>query len=92
MNEGYFWGVNIDINGKTFYEKDILISTESKLKEKCENYDEILNNLNIIKENSLNFVTNIIESNPQIKAHVNKKNDNEEIIDDDNLNELKDEI
>jgi len=92
MNEGYFWGVNIDINGKTFYEKDILISTESKLKEKCENYDEILNNLNVIKENSLNFVTNIIESNPQIKAHVNKKNDNEEIIDDDNLNELKDEI
>ena len=92
MNEGYFWGVNIDINGKTFYEKDILISTETKLKEKCENYDEILNNLNVIKENSLNFVTNIIESNPQIKAHVNKKNDNEEIIDDDNLNELKDEI
>ena len=92
MNEGYFWGVNIDINGKVFYEKDILISTESKLKEKCENYDEILNNLNVIKENSLNFVTNIIESNPQIKAHVNKKNDNEEIIDDDNLNELKDEI
>ena len=90
MNEGYFWGVNIDINGKVFYEKDILNS--SKLKEKCENYDDILNNLNILKENSLNFITDIIESNPQIKAHVNKKNDNDDVLDDDNINELKDEI
>ncbi len=92
MNEGYFWGVNIDINGKVFYEKDILNSSTSKLKEKCENYDDILNNLNILKENSLTFITDIIESNPQIKAHVNKKNDNEDVIDDDNLDELKDEI
>ena len=49
MNEGYFWGVNIDINGKVFYEKDILNSSTSKLKEKCENYDDILNNLNVLK-------------------------------------------
>ena len=49
-------------------------------------------NLNVLKENSLTFITDIIESNPQIKAHVNKKNENEDVIDDDNLDELKDEI
>ena len=44
VNKDYLWGVNVDVNGKVFKGNDI-INKEKPLKEKCDNYDEILNNI-----------------------------------------------
>ena len=74
INESFLWGINININDKAFSNKDIFNSGDNnKLKIDCENYDDILKNIELIKNESDLFLQNIIDQNPHLKNIKEKK-------------------
>ena len=80
INKDYLWGVNFDVNGKVFKGNDI-INKEKPLKEKCDNYDEILNNINILKNDTDIFLQKILDDNPSLNSKEKKENLEDDIID-----------
>ena len=77
INDAFIWGINITINDKTYNNKDIILG-DKKLNKNCENYDDILSNLDLIKDSSSLFLQNIIDQNPQLK-NIKEKKENIEI-------------
>jgi hypothetical protein len=77
INDAFFWGINITINDKTYNNKDIFLG-DKKLNKNCENYDDILSNLDLIRDSSSLFLQNIIDQNPQLK-NIKEKKENIEI-------------
>ena len=72
INEAFLWGINININDKIYNNKDIFVG-DKKLNMNCENYESILENVELIKNSSDLFLQNIIDQNPQLKNIKEKK-------------------
>lgn len=72
INEAFLWGINININDKVYNNKDIFVG-DKKLNMNCENYESILENVELIKNSSDLFLQNIIDQNPQLKSIKEKK-------------------
>ena len=72
INEAFLWGINININDKVYNNKDIFVG-DNKLNMNCENYESILENVELIKNSSDLFLQNIIDQNPQLKSIKEKK-------------------
>ena len=72
INEAFLWGINININDKVYNNKDIFVG-DKKLNMNCENYESILENVELIKDSSDLFLQNIIDQNPQLKSIKEKK-------------------
>ena len=79
VNKDYLWGVNVDVNGKIFKGEDI-INKDKPLKEKCDNYEEILDNINILKNDTDAFLQRILDDNPSLNSKDKKDNLDEEIV------------
>ena len=79
VNKDYLWGVNVDVNGKVFKSEDV-INKEKPLKEKCDNYEEILDNINILKNDTDAFLQKILDDNPSLNSKDKKDNLDEEIV------------
>ena len=79
VNKDYLWGVNVDVNGKVFKSEDV-INKEKPLKEKCDNYEEILDNINILKNDTDAFLQRILDDNPSLNSKDKKDNLDEEIV------------
>ena len=79
VNKDYLWGVNVDVNGKVFKSEDV-INKEKPLKEKCDNYEEILDNINILKNDTDAFLQRILDDNPCLNSKDKKDNLDEEIV------------
>ena len=77
INDAFIWGINITINDKTYNNKDIFLG-DKKLNKNCENYDDILSNLDLIKDSSSLFLQNIIDQNPKLK-NIKEKKENIEL-------------
>ena len=77
INESFLWGVNITVNEKVFNNKDIFVENkENKQSIKhSDNYEDILNNIDLIKNSSDTFIQNIIDQNPKLKNIKEKKED-----------------
>ena len=77
ISESFLWGVNITINEKVFNNKDIFLENkENKQSIKySDNYEDILNNIDLIKNSSDTFIQNIIDQNPKLKNIKEKKED-----------------
>ena len=77
ISESFLWGVNITINEKVFNNKDIFVENkENKQSIKySDNYEDILNNIDLIKNSSDTFIQNIIDQNPKLKNIKEKKED-----------------
>ena len=65
INDSFLWGVNISINEKTYSNKDIFVDNNEnkKLNTNSNNYEDILENINLIKNASDLFLQNIIDQN-----------------------------
>ena len=79
VNKDYLWGVNVDVNGKVF-KSEVVINKEKPLKEKCDNYEEILDNINILKNDTDAFLQKILDDNPSLNSKDKKDNLDEEIV------------
>ena len=68
INDSFLWGVNISINEKTYSNKDIFVDNNEnkKLNANSNNYEDILENINLIKNASDLFLQNIIDQNLQL--------------------------
>ena len=79
INDAFLWGVNITINEKVFNNKDIFVDNNEnkKLNANSNNYEDILANIDLIKNASDIFLQNIIDRNPQLKNFKEKKDNNE---------------
>jgi hypothetical protein len=75
INDSFLWGVNISINEKTYSNKDIFVDNNEnkKLNANSNNYEDILENINLIKNASDLFLQNIIDQNLQLKNSKEKK-------------------
>lgn len=75
INDSFLWGVNISINEKTYTNKDIFVDNNEnkKLNTNSNNYEDILENINLIKNASDLFLQNIIDQNLQLKNSKEKK-------------------
>jgi hypothetical protein len=75
INDSFLWGVNISINEKTYTNKDIFVDNNEnkKLNANSNNYEDILENINLIKNASDLFLQNIIDQNLQLKNSKEKK-------------------
>lgn len=75
INDSFLWGVNISINDKTYTNKDIFVDNNEnkKLNANSNNYEDILENINLIKNASDLFLQNIIDQNLQLKNSKEKK-------------------
>ena len=75
INDSFLWGVNISINEKTYSNKDIFVDNNEnkKLNVNSNNYEDILENINLIKNASDLFLQNIIDQNLQLKNSKEKK-------------------
>ena len=60
------------ISDKVYNNKDIFVG-DKKLNMNCENYESILENVELIKNSSDLFLQNIIDQNPQLKSIKEKK-------------------
>ena len=79
INDAFLWGVNVTINEKVFNNKDIFVDNNEnkKLNANSNNYEDILANIDLIKNASDIFLQNIIDQNPQLKNFKEKKDNNE---------------
>ena len=79
INDAFLWGVNVTINEKVFNNKDIFVDNNEnkKLIANSNNYEDILANIDLIKNASDLFLQNIIDQNPQLKNFKEKKDNNE---------------
>ena len=89
VSDSFIWGINIEVNDKIFTNKDIIIDQENaesknKLNKDCSNYDEILLNVEILKNNSDLFLQNLLDQNPTL---INFKEQKENIDQEEKLNE-----
>ena len=75
INDSFLWGVNISINEKTYTNKDIFVDNNEnkKLNTNSNNYEDILENINLIKNASDLFLQNIIDQNLKLKNSKEKK-------------------
>ena len=75
INDSFLWGVNISINEKAYTNKDIFVDNNEnkKLNANSNNYEDILENINLIKNASDLFLQNIIDQNLQLKNSKEKK-------------------
>lgn len=75
INDSFLWGVNISINEKTYSNKDIFVDNNEnkKLNTNSNNYEDIFENINLIKNASDLFLQNIIDQNLQLKNSKEKK-------------------
>ena len=75
INDSFLWGVNISINEKTYSNKDIFVDNNEnkKLNANSNNYEDILENINLIKNASDLFLQNIIDQNLKLKNSKEKK-------------------
>ena len=71
INDAFLWGVNISVNDKVYNNNDIFV--KEKLNKNCNNYDDILANIELIKNSSDDFLQKIIEKNPTLKTFKEKK-------------------
>ena len=80
INDAFLWGINVTINDKVYSNKDIIdIENKDKLDKESEKYENILSNIDIIKNSSDNFLQAILDNNPHLKNIKEKKTDNDEI-------------
>ena len=79
INDAFLWGVNVTINEKYFNNKDIFVENKEikKLNVNSNNYEDILVNIDSIKNASDLFLQNILDQNPQLKTFKEKKDNNE---------------
>ena len=77
ISDSFLWGVNITINEKVFNNKDIFVDNKEKAQniKNSDNYEDILANIDLIKNSSDVFIQNIIDQNPQLKNIKEKKED-----------------
>ena len=78
VDDGYLWGVSMDLNGRIEKDKDIIGDT--CLNKETKNYDEIMSNISILKEKTDLYLQNLINANPNLISKEKKVKD-----DDDNL-------
>ena len=80
INDAFLWGINVTINDKVYSNKDIIdIENKDKLDKESEKYENILSNIDILKNSSDNFLQAILDNNPHLKNIKEKKNDNNEV-------------
>ena len=80
INDAFLWGINVTINDKVYSNKDIIdVENKDKLDKESEKYENILSNIDIIKNSSDNFLQAILDNNPHLKNIKEKKTDNDEI-------------
>ena len=80
INDAFLWGINVTINDKVYSNKDIIdIENKDKLDKESEKYENILSNIDIIKNSSDNFLQAILDNNPHLKNIKEKKTDNDEV-------------
>ena len=78
VDDGYLWGISMDLNGRIEKDKDIIGDT--CLNKETKNYDEIMSNISILKEKTDIYLQNLINANPNLISKEKKVKD-----DDDNL-------
>ena len=79
INDAFVLGVNININEKAYSNKDIFIDNDGNKKlVNSDNYDDILSNIDLIKNASDSFLQSIIDQNPLLK-NIKEKKENLEI-------------
>ena len=79
INDAFVLGVNININEKVYSNKDIFIGNAGNKKlVNSDNYDDILSNIDLIKNASDSFLQSIIDQNPLLK-NIKEKKENLEI-------------
>ena len=80
INDAFLWGINVTINDKVYSNKDIIdIENKDKLDKESEKYENILSNIDILKNSSDNFLQAILDNNPHLKNIKEKKTDNDEV-------------
>ena len=79
INDAFVLGVNININEKVYSNKDIFIDNAGNKKlVNLDNYDDVLSNIDLIKNASDSFLQSIIDQNPLLK-NIKEKKENLEI-------------
>ena len=79
INDAFVLGVNININEKVYSNKDIFIDNDGNKKlVNSDNYDDVLSNIDLIKNASDSFLQSIIDQNPLLK-NIKEKKENLEI-------------
>lgn len=74
INDAFVLGVNININEKIYSNKDIFIDNAGNKKlVNSDNYDDVLSNIDLIKNASDSFLQSIIDQNPLLKNIKEKK-------------------
>ena len=74
INDAFVLGVNININEKVYSNKDIFIDNDgNKILVNSDNYDDVLSNIDLIKNASDSFLQSIIDQNPLLKNIKEKK-------------------
>ena len=74
INDAFVLGVNININEKAYSNKDIFIDNDGNKKlVNSDNYDDVLSNIDLIKNASDSFLQSIIDQNPLLKNIKEKK-------------------
>ena len=62
INDAFVLGVNININEKVYSNKDIFIDNDGNKKlVNSDNYDDVLSNIDLIKNASDSFLQSIID-------------------------------
>lgn len=79
VDDGYLWGVSMDLNGRIEKDKDIIGDT--CLNKETKNYDEIMSNISILKEKTDIYLQNLINANPNLISKEKKVKDDEDNID-----------
>lgn len=79
VDDGYLWGVSMDLNGRIEKDKDIIGDT--CLNKETKNYDEIMSNISILKEKTDLYLQNLINANPNLISKEKKVKDDEDNID-----------
>ena len=78
VDSGFMWGATMDIGDKTYKEKDLL-GNERKLNKQPKGYDDIINNVNILKEGTDYFLQELLKNNPHLLKVKEKKENEEEL-------------
>lgn len=79
VDDGYLWGVSMDLNGRIEKDKDIIGDT--CLNKETKNYDEIMSNISILKEKTDIYLQNLINANPNLISKEKKVKDDEDNLD-----------
>lgn len=81
VDNGFLWGVTIDLNGKISDENDIISNSDNKKLNKApKNYTDIIQNIELLKESTDAYLQKIIDTNPHLLTKEKKQNNEEENI------------